>query len=101
MIPVKSRWEQSVSAVGSLYRNVFHLLDPGDRKELSRMMEDWGREHADEALKRLRISRDLRGCALVLMLYHKIFGIKSSIAREMDDEVVIHVSHCMWKDKRG
>lgn len=27
--------------------------------------------------------------------------VKSSIAREMDDEVVIHVSHCMWKDKRG
>ena len=32
MIPVKLRWEQSVSAVGSLYRNVFHLLDPGDMK---------------------------------------------------------------------
>lgn len=76
MIPVKSRWEQSVSAVGSLYRNIFHLLDPGDRKELSRMMEDWGREHADEALNRLRVSRDLRGCALVLMLYHRIFGLR-------------------------
>jgi len=101
MIPMKSRWKHSVSAVGSLYRNIFHLLDPGDRKELSRMMEDWGREHAEEALKRLRVSWDLHGCALVLMLYHRIFGIKSSIAKEMDDEVLIHVSHCMWKDKRG
>ncbi len=101
MIPMKLRWEQSVSAVGSLYRNVFNLLDPGDRKKLSRMMEDWGREHADEALNRLRASRDLRGCALELMLYHRIFGIKSSIAKERDDEIVIHVSHCMWKDKRG
>ncbi len=101
MIPMKLRWEQSVSAVGSLYRNVFNLLDPGDRKKLSRMMEDWGREHADEALNRLHASRDLRGCALALMLYHRIFGIKSSIAKERDDEIVIHVSHCMWKDKRG
>jgi len=101
MIPMKMRWTQTVSAVGSLYRNVFYLLDTDDRSELSKMMEEWGREHAEEVLSRLGVSRDLSGCALALMSYHRIFGIKSSVVKETEDKTVIHVSHCMWKDKRG
>jgi len=101
MVPMKMRWEQAVSAVGSLYRNVFYLLGPDDRIKLSRMMEDWGLEHSEEVLNRLGGSRDLHGCALALMSYHRIFGIKSSIVKETENEIVIHVSHCMWKDKRG
>jgi len=69
---MRMRWEQAVSAVGSMYRRFFYLLEPGKRPGLSEMMEEW----------------------------HRIFGIKSSIAEESEDEIVIHVTHCMWKDKR-
>lgn len=101
VIPLKTRWAQAVSAVGSLYRNFFYLLDPKDRKKLSMMMEEWGLEHSTEILPRIGAPRDLHGCALALMSYHRIFGIKSSITNESEDEIVIHVSRCMWKDKRG
>ena len=101
LIPMKMKWEQAVSAVGSMYRNMFYLLDAEDRIKLSKMMENWGLEHSEGILKRLGASRDLHGCALSLMSYHRIFGIKSSIVKETEDEVVIHVSRCMWKDKRG
>lgn len=101
MIPLKMKWEQAVSAVGSMYRNVFNLLSPDDRIKLSMMMEEWGIEHSREIFKRLGLSRDLHGCAVALMSYHRMFGMKSSIVEETEDEVVIHVTHCMWKDKRG
>lgn len=100
-IPMRTKWEQAVSAVGSMYRNVFYLLELVERRKLSRMMEDWGLEHSEEILPRIGASRDIRGCALSLMAYHRLFGIRSSIVEETDDEVVIHVSHCMWKDKEG
>ena len=51
-------------------------------------------------MERLGVRRGLRGCALALMSYHRIFGIKRSIAEESEDEIVIHATHCMWKDKR-
>ena len=101
LIPMKMKWEQAVSAVGSMYRNMFYLLDAEDRIKLSKMMENWGLEHSEGILKRLGASIDLHGCALALMSYHRIFGINSSILKETKDEVVIHVSHCVWKDKRG
>lgn len=101
MIPMKLRWTQAVSAIGSLYRNVYYLLDPDARDKLSGMMEAWGREHSEEVLNRLDASRDLRGCAMALMSYHRLFGIKSSIVKETEDEIIIHVSRCMWKDKEG
>lgn len=101
MVPMKTRWELAVSAVGSLYRNVFYLLGADESIKLSRMMEDWGLEHSKEVLNRLGAPRTLHGCALSLMSYHRIFGIKSSMVKETENEIVIHVSHCMWKDKRG
>ena len=101
MIPMKMKWEQVVSGVGSMYRNMFYLLGPDDRVKLSKMMGDWGFEHSEKILKRLGLSRGLHGCALALMSYHRVFGIESSIVKENKDEIVIHVSHCMWKDKRG
>jgi hypothetical protein len=84
-----------------MYRDMYRLLDEEDRTKLSKMMEDMGREHSEEILRRLGASRDLHGCALALMAYHRVFGIDSSVVEEMRDEIVIHVSSCMWKDKRG
>ena len=99
-VPMRMRWEQAVSAVGSMYRRFFYLLEPGKRPGLSEMMEEWGVEHSGEVLEKLGVRRDLHGCALALMSYHRIFGIKSSIAEESEDEIVFHATHCMWKDKR-
>jgi len=100
-IPLRTKWEEAVSAVGSMYRRFFDMVDEGDRARLSRMMEEWGQEHAQKIQGRLDISSGLRGCALVLMAYHRLFGIKSWIAEETGDELVIRVSSCMWKDKKG
>lgn len=101
MIPMKIKWKQAVSAVGSMYKNLFYPLGPEDRNRLSKMMEDWVLDHSEEILKRLGASRNLHGCAMALMSYHRIFGIKSSIVKETADETVVHVSHCMWKEKSG
>jgi len=101
MIPMRTRWEQAVSAVGSLYKRVFYLVDEEGRIRLTKMMEEWGLEHADKIRKRLDVPRGLHGCVLALMAYHRVFGIESSIAEESEDELVIRVSHCMWKDKIG
>jgi hypothetical protein len=99
-VPMRIRWEQAVSAVGSMYRRFFYLLEPDKRPGLTKMMEEWGVEHSGEVLEKLGVQRDLHSCALALMSYHRVFGIKSFIAEESEDEIVIHATHCMWKDKR-
>ena len=101
LIPAGTKWMQAVSAVGSMDRNMFYLLGPEDRGRLSGMMEEMGLEHSREILHRIGATRDLHGCALAVMAYHRVFGIKSAIAEETGDEVVIHVTRCAWKDKRG
>jgi hypothetical protein len=99
-IPSKMKWQQAVSAVGSMYKRFYYLLGPDDRSKLEKMMEDWGLEHSEEVLKRLDVSRDLHSCALALMSYNRIFGMKSSIAKESEDRICIRVTDCMWKEKR-
>ena len=99
-IPMRTKWEQAVSAVGSMYKRFFHMVGDEDKARLSRMMEEWGLEHAEEIKERLDVTKGLQGCALALIAYHRIFGIDSSIAEESEDGLVIRVSHCMWKEKR-
>jgi len=101
LISMKLKWELSVSAVGSLYRDMYNLLDEDERVKLATVMENMGLEHSKEIAKRLRLSKNLHDCALALMSYHRIFGIESRIVEETENEVVINVSKCMWKDKRG
>jgi len=101
LIPTKTRWNQSVSAVGGLYRNVFNMLNPVDRTKLAKMMEEWGYMHASEALEKVGVDRDLHGCAIALLSFHRIFGMKSAIINETKNEVTIHVTKCMWKDMKG
>ena len=78
------RWEQAVSAFGSMYRRFFYLLEPGNRPGLSEMMDERGVEHSGEVLENNDFRRDLHGCTLALMFYHRILGIKSSIAEESE-----------------
>jgi len=101
LVPTRSRWKQTVSAVGSLYRNVFNLLNPSERANLTKMMENWGYSNSEEIIKELGIERDLHGCAVALLAFHRIFGIKSSIVKETEDKIIIHATKCMWKDKKG
>ena len=35
------------------------------------------------------------------MAVNQIFSVKSRIVRESKDEVVIHVTECLWKDMKG
>ena len=99
-MPMRTKWEQAVSAVGSMYKRFYYMVGNEDRAKLSGMMEEWGLEHAEEIKERLDVTEGLRGCALALMAYHRIFGIDSSIAEESEDGLAIRVSRCMWKDKR-
>jgi len=77
------------------------MLDKDERVKLSKMMYSWGLEDADEAVKTLGIERNLHGCAIALMGMHRIFGIKSHIVEENANEIKIHATKCMWKNKKG
>jgi hypothetical protein len=101
LVPYKNRWTESVDAVGGLYRNVFNILDGENRLRLTKMMEEWGCSHANEALEKIGAKRDLHGCAVTLLAFHRIFGMKSEIVKETENEIAIHVTKCMWKDKKG
>ena len=88
------RWEQAVSAVGSMYRRFFYLLEPGNSPGLSEMMEVWGVEHSGEVLKKIGFRRDLHGCDLALMFYHRTLAIKSSIAEELGERSLSRARAC-------
>jgi hypothetical protein len=69
-----------------MYRRFFYLLEPSKRLGLSEMMKEGGVEHSGEVLEKLGVRRDLHGCALALMSYHRIFRIKRSIVKKSEDE---------------
>jgi hypothetical protein len=101
LVPARIRWKKSASGVGRLFNDVFHMLNEDDRKNLAKLLYEWGVGDADEVVKMLRIERDLHGCAVALMVANCIFGIKSNIAREDNDEIIIHATKCLWKDKKN
>jgi len=101
LLPVGIRWKKCASGVGRLYSDVFHLLAEDERGKLSRLMYEWGVSDSDEIVRALGIERDLHGCATALMAMNCIFGIKSYIAKESSDEIVIHATECLWKDKKN
>lgn len=101
LVPARVRWQRSASGVGRLFNDVFNMLDGDGRGELTRLMHSWGVNDADEAVGKLGIERDLHGCAVALMAMHRIFGIKSDIINESNEEVIIHATKCLWKDKKG
>jgi len=101
LIPAKVRWKKSASGVGRLFNDVFNMLDEDDRKKLTKLTHDWGLSDASAVIETLKVERDLHGCAIALMAMHRIYGIKSYIARESGDEITIHATKCMWKDEKG
>lgn len=101
LVPLRIRWSESASAVGRIFNDVYHLLDKEDRIKLTDLMHSWGLEDSEEAVKTLKIQRDLHGCAVAVLALHRIFGIKSSIASENETEIKIRATECLWKDKKG
>jgi len=100
LIPIRVRWKKSASGVGRLFNDVFHLLNKDDRKKLRKLMYDMGVNDASEIVEVLKVERNLHGCAVALMAMNVIFGIKSYIAEENNDEIIIHATKCLWKDKK-
>jgi len=101
LMPARIRWKKSASSVGRLFNDVFHMLDEDDRKNLAKLLYEWGISDADEVAKKLKIERNLHACAVALLAANCIFGIKSYIAREDSEEIVIHATECLWKDKKN
>jgi hypothetical protein len=101
LVPVGMRWRKSASGVGRLFNDVYRMLKPDDRRRLAVLLYEWGLNDAEEVVKTLGIKRDLHGCALAILAANSVFAIRSKIVRESRDEVVIHATKCLWKDKKN
>lgn len=101
LILARIRWERSASGVGRLFNDVFNMLDEDNRRKLTKLMYDWGMSDTNRVVETLKVEKNLHGCAIALMGMHRIFGIKSHIAKENNDEIIIHATKCLWKDKKG
>lgn len=101
LIPVKMRWRKSASGVGRLFNDVYHMLSIDDRRKLANLLYEWGLNDAEEVVDTLKIKRDLHGCALAILAANSVFGIRSKIVREIENEVVIHATECLWKNKKN
>lgn len=101
LVPMKFRWEKSVSGVGTLYKDIYHMLDEKGKQNLTKLMHKEGLDQAEDTIKTLGVGREIKDCALALMSAHRIYGIKSHIAKETDNEVIIHCTDCMWSKKKG
>jgi len=101
LIPARVRWRKSASGVGRLFNDIFTILDEDGRKSLTKLMYEWGLHDADRLTKTLEINKDLHSATIALMAMHRVFGIKSHVAKEDSSEIVIHATQCLWKDKNG
>lgn len=101
LVPARARWKRSASGVGRLFNDVFHMLNKDDRKKLTKLMYDWGLGDADRLIETLKAERNLHGCAVAVLAMNCIFGIKSYIAKESNDEIVIRATKCLWKDRKN
>lgn len=101
LVPVKMRWRKSASGVGRLFNDVYHMLSAEDRRKLASLLYEWGLNDAEEVVNTLKIKRDLHGCAIAILTANSVFGIRSKIVMEKKDEVVIHATECLWKNKRN
>ena len=101
LLPARIRWKKSASGVGRLFNDVFHLLDENERKKLTDLMYEQGLSDADKGAETLKIKRNLHGGAIALMATNCVYGIKSRITKENNNEIVIHARECLWKNKRN
>ncbi len=101
LIPVRIRWKKSVSGFGTVYKDIYHSLKKKRKKDLTLLMFKEGFVKAKETVKELGLGNDLKDCAIALMAYHRIFGIKSHISEKKEKELRIRITDCMWSNKKG
>jgi len=105
LIPARIKWKKSVSGMGEMYKEILNSLvekyGNSAVKDLSEAMYKIGFKQGKEIQEKIKVKDNLYGCALVLLIMHRIFGIKSKIVEKSDKKVVIHISHCSWRDKEG
>ena len=99
LIPKKLKWERNVDGIARVYCGAYNLLDSNGKNKLADMFYDWGFQDSDEVVKLLDINRDLHGCAIALITANHAFAMKSHIVKETEDEIVIHVTDCRFKDR--
>ena len=99
LIPKKLKWERNVDGIARIYCGAYSLLDSNGKKKLVDMLYDWGFKDSDEVVRLLGINRDLHGCAIALITANHAFAMKSHIVKETEDEIVIHVTDCRFKDR--
>jgi len=100
-IPYRTKWRECARGYGKLFCEFFNIISEDERRKLTKSKYEHGLESANEVIEMLKIERDLHGCAIALIGINQVFGIKSHIARENSNEVVIHATKCMWKDLEG
>ena len=101
LLPARVRWKKSASGVGRLFNDVFNMLDEDNRRKLTKLMYDSGLDDAKRLVEALKVERDMHGCAVAIIAMNCIYGIKSNIARENSNEIIIHATECLWKDKEN
>jgi len=99
LIPKKLKWEKNVDGVARLYSGAFTILDSKGKKKLADMMYNWGFQDSDKVVKLLGIKRNLHGCAIALLTANHTFGSKNSIVKEDENEIVMHITSCRWKNR--
>jgi len=99
LIPKKLKWERNVDGIARMYCGAYSLLDSTGKKKLTDMLYNWGFQDSDEVVKLLGINRNLHGCAIALITSNHAFAMKSHIVKETEDEIVIHVTDCRFKDR--
>ncbi len=100
-IPFKLKWKKSVSGIGIIYADILQMMQEKYGKEgvndLNNVMYNIGLRQSTEILQMMGLKKDLEGCAYVLLVMHRIFGIKSKIVHKDDDKIIIHASKCLWE----
>lgn len=100
LIPSSMRWKKSAKGWGTVYSNLYTMLiaeqDVQGIKKMNKVMYDIGFKEGPGILKQLGLKSNLEGCAYVLLVSHRIFGMKSKIVEKSDKKIIIHASHCAW-----
>jgi len=101
LIPARIRWKKSVSGFGTIYKDIYKSSNKKKKRNLTLLMFKEGFVRSRQIVETLGLGNDLKDCAIALMAFHRIFGIKSHISEEKEKELRIRITDCMWMNKRG
>lgn len=97
---LKRRWLESVSTIGTLYRDTYWLLKKSYGAKgaamLTNMMYKKGLRASGEYVKRLKLQRNVAGAAKALLSLERTYGIKSRVVKKTPKRIVIRCTSCRW-----